>query len=981
MKKTPIFIGCFTFLLFISVSLTAAQSLLLDMGSASGVSGGVVQVPLFVQSSAGAKPAELRLDIIFNAGLISFRRSLPGPAATDAEKTVYTSQFPTGSLHLTVSGTSPTVLENGIVAFLEFSINSGIPVSTTPLTFSQITARNPAGQSIHATSNNGLIILNGGIANPSELFFSQIADGKGYVTRFVLINPGNTEAFLLLELFGPDGKALNFNLNGNTDSAFLMTLPANGMEVLESSRTDERQVGWARVRSTTTIGGSIIYSYFGASGAGLFDEAGMDPSVPTGGFALTVDTRQGFNSGLAVANPNQVGVALELALYSISGALLSRTTRSLPAMSQFAAVVQELFPDTVLGSFSGAVSVTATGGNVVSTTLRFSNDLTSFASIPVLRVSADTGSNILFFPQIADGGGYRTTFLLANPGPIGISAVLETFTSAGLPLTINLNNLIQSKFSVNLPAHGIVLLESNSMGSSTRTGWARVTASGPIGGSIVYDALSVSGRLLSAAGIDPAQPTGSFCYSVDTRLGFLSGSALANLTEESTSLEFKLYKADGTLLRTQTRTLAGLSQFAELAGEIFPGTNLDNFTGIIKVTSSGSAIVGTTLRFNRDLSVFASIPVVALITTRGGVESPKEGESVSASVSGTLSGSGWAVTLSGQTGTLPAQIKVLVDGKESSQVQVTRNIDRTDIKESMARQGFTVPLDNGFRFTWNITTATVGPHLLSIQATPFSGLAVSSEIARLTINVMAAISGRGALETPRSNETVAGTVAGSGWGVILIGQNGSLPAEIKLLVDGKETSQVQFTRNVDRSDIKDTLTRQGFTVPADIGFRFTWNSTTVEVGSHVLSIQITNTTGVSVTFEVARVTVNVVPPKTARGSLETPKNGETLSGTITGSGWAVILSGQTGSLPTQIRLLVDGKDATSVQMTRNVSRPDVRAAFTNEGITVPLDTGFRFTWDTNSVAAGSYLLSLQASDTTGVAAVFEIARITVTVKR
>jgi hypothetical protein len=246
---------------------------------------------------------------------------------------------------------------------------------------------------------------------------------------------------------------------------------------------------------------------------------------------------------------------------------------------------------------------------------------------------------------------------------------------------------------------------------------------------------------------------------------------------------------------------------------------------------------------------------------------------------------------------------------------------------------------------------------------------------------MPPISGRGALETPRANETVSGSVSGTGWGVILIGQTGSLPAEIKLLVDGKDASQVQFNKNIDRTDIKDSLARQGYTVPADIGFRFTWDSTTAASGSHVLSIQITNETGISVAFEVARVTINVVPPKTARGNLESPKSGDTVSGSVTGSGWAVILSGQTGSLPAQIKLLVDGKDATSVQITRNVSRPDVKDSLANEGITVPVDTGFRFTWNSGTVAEGSHILSIQAINTTGTPTTFEINPIPITVKK
>ncbi len=953
------------------------QSVLVDMGSAWGAASAVVQVPLLVQSSGGARPVELRLDISYNPAHLSFRQSLPGPAAVLAEKTVVTVQFPTGSLHVTVSGTGDKAIGDGIFAYLEFQVNYGGPVGTTPLTYYQTAVRNLQGQTLPTTTGPGMVVLNGGISNPGELYFPQIADGLGYQTRFVLLNPGSAEVSVLLELFRQNGKGLVLNLNGEWDSAFLTKIPANGALVLESANGPELQVGWARVRSSAAIGGSMMYSYAGRSAAEGAEEAGIDPSVPADGFLLAVDSRQRFQAGLAVANPNADATVLELSLYDAKGSLVGRKTHAIAAYCQTAALVQEFFPDLVPDDFSGILYVTATPGKVVSTTLRFNSDLTAFASVPVLRAAVGAGTDRLYFPQMADGGGYRTTFLLTNPGTADLDAVLETFGKDGTPLTFTLNQTTNNRFSVRVPSKGLAVLESGNRDSAIRVGWARVTASAPVGGSIVYDALSSSARLLSEAGIDPAPLGAHFCYSVDTRAGFLSGLAVANPTGETASLELKLYSAAGALQSTQIRTIPGQGQLAEMAGGLFPGVSLDRFTGIVKVLSSTSAVVGTTLRFSSSLATFASIPVIPLISQRGGLDTPKEGETVS----GTVAVSGWGVLLSGSSGLLPTQIKVLVDGIENTQVQITRNVDRTDMKDAMARQGFVIPAESGFRFTWDISKVAAGAHTLSIQAQNPTVSSTPVELARRSVTVMPPISGKGALESPRNGETVSGTVTGTGWGVILIGQTGSLPADVKLMVDGREASQVQFTRKIERTDIRDSLTNQGYTVPVDLGFRFTWNSTTVSTGSHVLSIQITNETGISVAFEVARISVSVIPPKTIRGSLENPKSGDTLSGTVTGSGWAAILSGQTGTLPAQIKLQIDGKDATSVTMTRNIARQDVKDALAAEGITVPADTGFRFTWGTTSVSEGAHTLTILAINSSGTPASFELASIPITVKR
>jgi hypothetical protein len=255
------------------------------------------------------------------------------------------------------------------------------------------------------------------------------------------------------------------------------------------------------------------------------------------------------------------------------------------------------------------VTVTATGGQVIATTLRFNSDLSVFSSIPVVVPGTGADASELYFPQVADGGGFSTTFALLNPGTAAITGTLELYGASGAALSMNLNGTTASSFPVSIPAKGLVLLSSPNTGV-LQAGWARIRASGPIGGSIVYAYASAPGTTISEAGINPATQLNGFALSVDTRQGFLSGLAVANPGSGSVSLTLTLYDSRGNQVSRQTRTLAGMRYFAELLPQLFPGVNVSNFTGIIIVTSSGGRIVGTTLRFNTDLSVFSSIPVI-----------------------------------------------------------------------------------------------------------------------------------------------------------------------------------------------------------------------------------------------------------------------------------------------------------------------------------------------------------------------------------
>jgi len=442
-----------------------------------------------------------------------------------------------------------------------------------------------------------------------ELYFTQLADGGGYATQFLLVNPSNADITGTLDLFKSDGAPLPITLDGSRNSSFPVTLKARGTLVLKSANSDAQvQIGWARVKSSAPIGGALICSY--SSGGRLIEEAGLDPSIPANNFSLFVDTRNGYSSGLAIANPNPAAVTLTLALYDPEGNRLAQETRQLEAMQHFAKLAGELFPSRDLGSFSGTITVQAAEGVVFGTTLRFDADLNLLASIPVIDVSGNPDPNLLYFPHIADGGGYRTAFSFVNPNATAISANLELFKQDGTPLSLNLKGQTGSSHTIAIPGNGSFFAETANAEQSTLVGWARVKSDGPLGGSVVF-AYEAGGKTVAETGINPATSASDFVLPMNRREGIWSKLAVVNPGDsDSAALTLSLYDAVGTQKgTTATRDLGARNQFALLLDEIFPEIDLTDFVGSLVVKSNGAKVACTALRFDREVSTLSSIPV------------------------------------------------------------------------------------------------------------------------------------------------------------------------------------------------------------------------------------------------------------------------------------------------------------------------------------------------------------------------------------
>src|SRR5256712_1920440 len=167
------------------------------------------------------------------------------------------------------------------------------------------------------------------LAQQTTFFFPQIADGVAGVVVFrttvILINNGDGVATGTIVFRRSDGSAFSLTLkDGRTGSQFSFQLQPKQTLVLESTGEGPARNGYAVITSDRTIGGTAIFSEFDSAGK-LLTEAGVPASPNLNNFTVFVDTRTGFNTGLAVAHTGSTTSTLSFRLPRLDARPLATT--------------------------------------------------------------------------------------------------------------------------------------------------------------------------------------------------------------------------------------------------------------------------------------------------------------------------------------------------------------------------------------------------------------------------------------------------------------------------------------------------------------------------------------------------------------------------------------------------------------------------------------------------------------------------------
>ena len=291
------------------------------------------------------------------------------------------------------------------------------------------------------------------VAASDAVYFPHFADGSGWATQVVLVNPTDRTitgavAFLgkgsdtaaaapvILTLDdGRTGSNFDYSIAPRSVKRFTTANPPGGVatgsvRAIPSSRNDAPS-------------GLVVFSF--ASGGKTVSEAGV-PALPKGSaFRVYVEASGmagqtgSIRSGLAIANTGDTANTVTLEVTSPNGTLALRPeTLALPPSGQIARFLDEIF--SLRGNFSGVVRVTSTA-EVAIVGLRLRVNEKGEIKMTTTPPSNETGPSTTaetFFPHIVDSGGWSTQFILFS-GTAGqaSSGTLSFIDASGQPLVLS----------------------------------------------------------------------------------------------------------------------------------------------------------------------------------------------------------------------------------------------------------------------------------------------------------------------------------------------------------------------------------------------------------------------------------------------------------------------------------------------------------------------------------------------------------------
>lgn len=324
-----------------------------------------------------------------------------------------------------------------------FTFTSSVPVSVIALRG----FTNERGEFLITT-----LPVTGLSAAPGTLaVLPHFADGGGWTTQVVLVNPGASAASGNIQFFPPAGSAqpLTMTVNGQTGTSFSYSIPPNSaIRLRTSGASGSVQVGSVRVNPSgvSVVPSAFLIFSFQAGGITV-SEAGVSVAPAATAWRVAVEASapaDGLLSGIAIANPSPNPVPVTFSLTTLSGAALTLIgTETIGANGQLAKFLDQIQGFAALPRpFKGVLRIsTPSAGGVAVIGLRSRvNERGEFliTTTPASNEAQAPSSADVIFPHLVDGGGWSTQFSVfsGTPGQ-AFNGVLRLFDPSGSPLDLN----------------------------------------------------------------------------------------------------------------------------------------------------------------------------------------------------------------------------------------------------------------------------------------------------------------------------------------------------------------------------------------------------------------------------------------------------------------------------------------------------------------------------------------------------------------
>ena len=270
------------------------------------------------------------------------------------------------------------------------------------------------------------------------IYFPQFVDGGGYMTSIILLNTSSVQETGTLTI--TDGKGEPFVVNqvgGTADSSFAYSILPGGVYRLQTDGFPmDVKAGWVRLTpdaGTSTPIGSGVFGY--NPDKIMISESGIPSAVATTHARVFVDLSSNHDTGLAMANTTAAHASIAINAFHNDGFTPAGNIHDpLPLLPNgYSAAFANEFVTGLPTGFTGVLDISSETPFAALTLRTLMNERNEFlmTTFPVADANAEAPSPIVF-PQVVDGGGYITEFILISAGGEA-STALRFYDENGTP--------------------------------------------------------------------------------------------------------------------------------------------------------------------------------------------------------------------------------------------------------------------------------------------------------------------------------------------------------------------------------------------------------------------------------------------------------------------------------------------------------------------------------------------------------------------
>ncbi|PYS04754.1 MAG: hypothetical protein DMG12_09365 [Acidobacteria bacterium] len=350
-----------------------------------------------------------------------------------------------------VGSGSTNIPANGqIAAFLDEAPFNGASTFTGSFSFSSSTPVSVVALRGLVNERSEFLITTLPVADLSSststaaTVFPHFADGGGWTSEIILVNPTDSTISGTLRFADPLGKPLPVNLNGQAGTSFGYSIPLrSARQFLTAGSSDVVRVGPVSiVPSEDSIAptGSLVFSY--SKSNIRVTEAGVAASAAGTAFRVYVEASTAVQSGLAITNTSSTPATVRLDVFDLSGASVAGTTLTLAGNAQLANFLSEISGFQALSlPVQGLLRITGTSPVAVVGLRGRNNERGDFliTTTPPVPESTASSASEMFFPHFADANGYTTQFIVFSSGAgHSLNGSVRFFSQSGQPLDVKL---------------------------------------------------------------------------------------------------------------------------------------------------------------------------------------------------------------------------------------------------------------------------------------------------------------------------------------------------------------------------------------------------------------------------------------------------------------------------------------------------------------------------------------------------------------